>query len=114
MTRTAYTLCLLLLLALAIAGCGGGDDGPGEGAYGIDSGGKEPIATDFDKKPEGIRASIWRGTSKDVDRGLFEFDGYTLYRFSRDEGSKPSCYGACAKKWPPLITELKPYGVDIV
>ncbi|HET8815563.1 MAG TPA: hypothetical protein VFM51_11505 [Solirubrobacterales bacterium] len=117
MSRTTYLLCLLIALAVVVAGCGGGDDGPGEGAYGIDSGGKEPISPADDEKPEkekGIRASIWRADSAEIKRGIFDFDGYTLYRFGGDTGSKPTCYGACAKKWPPLITELKPYGVDVV
>lgn len=115
MTRTKYILCSLVLLAVVLAGCGGGDDGPNEGAYGLDVPGR---STSKDEREETekrrIRASVWRADSEDIKRGIFEFDGFTLYRFDKDQGSKSTCYGACAKQWPPLITELKPYGVDIV
>jgi predicted lipoprotein with Yx(FWY)xxD motif len=29
--------------------------------------------------------------------------GRTLYRFTHDHGGKPSCTGACAQVWPPLL-----------
>ncbi len=32
----------------------------------------------------------------------------TLYDFHKDKGTMPSCYGACAKNWPPLITTGNP------
>ena len=33
---------------------------------------------------------------------------HTLYLFRKDHASKSSCYGACAKFWPPLLTTGKP------
>jgi predicted lipoprotein with Yx(FWY)xxD motif len=30
--------------------------------------------------------------------------GATLYDFHKDKGTKSSCYGSCAKIWPPLTT----------
>jgi predicted lipoprotein with Yx(FWY)xxD motif len=35
----------------------------------------------------------------------------TVYQFDADKGSKSSCYGACAKYWPPVVTTGKP-GTD--
>ena len=29
--------------------------------------------------------------------------GMTLYVFDKDVGGKPSCYDACAAKWPPYL-----------
>ena len=34
--------------------------------------------------------------------------GHTLYMFRKDHARKSSCYGACAKFWPPLLTTGKP------
>jgi predicted lipoprotein with Yx(FWY)xxD motif len=30
-------------------------------------------------------------------------NGHTLYVFLRDRGVQSTCYGACAKAWPPLL-----------
>ncbi len=34
--------------------------------------------------------------------------GFTLYDFHADKGTTSSCYGECAKVWPPLTTEGPP------
>lgn len=121
MTKPPYALLLLLALALALAvataGCGdAGDDGPGPGAYGLQTEDEKPVSRDEAEEPKKrlFRASIWRADSKDIKMGIFEFDGFTLYRFDRDRGTESTCYGACAKRWPPLLTEGKPNGVDVV
>jgi predicted lipoprotein with Yx(FWY)xxD motif len=35
-------------------------------------------------------------------------NGRTLYLFKADKTSKSTCYGDCAKFWPPLLTSGKP------
>ena len=35
-------------------------------------------------------------------------NGHTLYIFLKDTGPKSTCYGTCAKYWPPLLTQGKP------
>jgi predicted lipoprotein with Yx(FWY)xxD motif len=47
--------------------------------------------------------------AKDVSIGKILVDGkeMTLYLFEKDKGGKPSCTGACAAQWPPLITDGK-------
>jgi predicted lipoprotein with Yx(FWY)xxD motif len=42
---------------------------------------------------------------------LFDGRGRVLYLFARDRGSRSSCYGACAKAWPPFLTRGAPRGV---
>src|SRR5262245_35201946 len=37
--------------------------------------------------------------------------GRTLYMFSHDKHAKSTCYGACARNWPPLLTRGKPRAV---
>jgi predicted lipoprotein with Yx(FWY)xxD motif len=39
---------------------------------------------------------------------IVDSEGMTLYDFHKDKGGKSACYGACAKGWPPLLTEGKP------
>lgn len=34
---------------------------------------------------------------------LTDSKGITLYTFDKDKQDTSSCYGACAKKWPPFI-----------
>jgi predicted lipoprotein with Yx(FWY)xxD motif len=105
----------LLVLAVVLAGCGGGDDDSGETTQAPTTTNEKAASKDEAQKPKRkLRASVWRADSEDIKLGIFEYDGFTLYRFDKDKGSKPTCYGACAKKWPPLLTEAKPYGVDVV
>jgi predicted lipoprotein with Yx(FWY)xxD motif len=35
-------------------------------------------------------------------------NGMTLYLFEKDKTTKSTCYGQCAKFWPPLLTSGKP------
>ena len=39
---------------------------------------------------------------------LFDSRGRVLYLFARDRGGRSSCYGACAKAWPPFLTKGAP------
>ena len=34
---------------------------------------------------------------------VMDAKGNTLYIFDKDAGGKPSCYDACAAKWPPYL-----------
>src|SRR5918995_4500499 len=34
--------------------------------------------------------------------------GRTLYLFAKDRNGKSSCYGSCARFWPPLLSRGKP------
>jgi predicted lipoprotein with Yx(FWY)xxD motif len=37
-------------------------------------------------------------------RVLFDQRGFVLYGFTADSSRASTCYGACAKAWPPLLT----------
>jgi predicted lipoprotein with Yx(FWY)xxD motif len=39
---------------------------------------------------------------------LVDRQGRTLYDFVKDKNGKSACAGACAKFWPPLLTNGKP------
>lgn len=34
---------------------------------------------------------------------LTNSDGFTVYTFSQDKSNKSTCFGACAKAWPPVL-----------
>ena len=42
---------------------------------------------------------------------LFDGRGRVLYLFQRDHGGRSSCYGACARAWPPYLVANKPKGL---
>ena len=39
---------------------------------------------------------------------LFDGKNRALYLFGRDKGRASTCYGSCAKLWPPYIVKSKP------
>jgi predicted lipoprotein with Yx(FWY)xxD motif len=41
-------------------------------------------------------------------RILFDGRGYALYAFTSDPRGRATCYGACAKGWPPYIVKARP------
>jgi predicted lipoprotein with Yx(FWY)xxD motif len=53
------------------------------------------------KAHKGARAAVTLQRTK-LGLVLAAADGRTLYVFLRDQGGKSSCYGSCAKAWPPL------------
>lgn len=111
MNRTIYALCLLVTLALALAGCGEGDDGTTETLPSRD-GGKKPASSDGGGG--GGPAKVFRADTAEFEEILFDENGYTLYRFDKDKGSTSTCYGACAKQWPPLLTEGQPVAYAVI
>jgi predicted lipoprotein with Yx(FWY)xxD motif len=41
-------------------------------------------------------------------RVIFDGSGRALYLFTREHGTRPRCYGTCAKAWPPFVVKGKP------
>jgi predicted lipoprotein with Yx(FWY)xxD motif len=41
-------------------------------------------------------------------RVLFDGQGRALYLFTADRSTRSTCYGACAKAWPPFLVKAKP------
>jgi predicted lipoprotein with Yx(FWY)xxD motif len=48
----------------------------------------------------------WRQTS--IGNAITTSSGHTLYLFRADHGTTSTCYGQCAKFWPPVLTTSKP------
>ncbi|HEX3042690.1 MAG TPA: hypothetical protein VHP56_11445 [Solirubrobacterales bacterium] len=112
MSRAAYAFCLFAALAVAAAGCGGGETTSGETA------GEKPAPSttttnttpteNSDKPEKGAWGVVFGAEGEELGIILYDLSGHTLYTFSKDEGGASSCYGACAKTWPPALTEGKP------
>jgi predicted lipoprotein with Yx(FWY)xxD motif len=56
--------------------------------------------------PAATGASVAVGTS-DYGQILFDGRGHALYAFTRDPARRATCYGACAKAWPPFIVTTR-------
>jgi predicted lipoprotein with Yx(FWY)xxD motif len=90
---------------LAIAGCGGGGGSNATAKAGHRSmggmsakGGAMPAMANAEIT---LRSSHYGRTISDADQRV-------LYLFAADHTSKSTCYGACAKAWPPLLTKGAP------
>jgi predicted lipoprotein with Yx(FWY)xxD motif len=94
-------------------GCGGSDDGTSSGAEGQStaSNGTSPAPEESatsDEPKKGSWGVVFAGEGEKFGIILYDLSGHTLYAFDRDKGTRSSCYGACAKTWPPALTEGKP------
>ena len=56
--------------------------------------------------PAATGASVAVGTSN-YGPILFDGRGYALYAFTRDPARRATCYGACAKAWPPYLVKAR-------
>jgi predicted lipoprotein with Yx(FWY)xxD motif len=104
----------LALVAIVLAGCGGG----GETTAAAPAAAKSATTTTVEKeKPAKPKPHAWGAVFGANSEGsgiiLFDLSGHALYRFDGDKGSVPSCYGACAKRWIPALTEGKVRAVDV-
>ena len=111
MTKTFPAIAALALVSLlAIAGCGGSDSSSSSSGGPYGGGGETAEATKpaSSESSGGAAAVITASTAGDLGKVIVDSEGMTLYDFHKDKGGKPACYGACAKGWPPLLTEGKP------
>ncbi len=112
MTKTFPAIAVLALFSLlAIAGCGGSDNSSSNSGGPYGGGGETAETTTKPASSEsggGAAAVITASTAGDLGKVIVDSQGMTLYDFHKDKGGKSACYGACAKGWPPLLTEGKP------
>lgn len=109
MTRMICWLSVLALAAIALAGCGGGDETTSAQPTVSE---KSAVDTSAEKQPAEPKKGAWGvafgAEGEELGLILYDLSGHTLYTFDKDKGGTSSCYGACAKKWPPALTEEKP------
>lgn len=114
MNRAFAFFCLSVALVVVICGCGGGDGTAEEVAE--ETAPRKTTST-VSSKPDRPKKGSWGvvfgAQSEKLGIILFDLSGHTLYRFAGDKGPASSCYGACAKAWPPALTEGKIRAEDV-
>jgi predicted lipoprotein with Yx(FWY)xxD motif len=68
------------------------------------------IGPDGEELPDpakGAGGVIFGAKGVEVGRILYDVSGHTLYTFGKDKGITSACYGACARAWPPALTESR-------
>ena len=109
MNRAVYALSLLLALAISVASCGGSGSASESSASEESTAAEVPPSKSSSDKPEkGAWGVVFAAEGEPLGLILYDLSGHTLYTFSKDKGGTSSCYGACAKTWPPALTEGKP------
>ena len=76
-------------------------------AAGCSSSGSSSSAAQPTAPASAAAATVNTGTSS-LGAILTDASGHSLYLFEKDTGTKPTCYGACAQGWPPLLTTGTP------
>jgi predicted lipoprotein with Yx(FWY)xxD motif len=104
--RAAALLAAALVAAGALAGCGGGSAGSSTTAT---EAAKTTSTLPAPKPPppnaEEGTVFVSLGSAAGLGEVLVDSAGHTLYAFSGDSAETPTCEGACAKAWPPLLDE---------
>jgi predicted lipoprotein with Yx(FWY)xxD motif len=105
-TRSLPAIAVLAIGALlTVTGCGGSDSSSSGGAYGSRGG---TGSTQAAKSEPSGGSKVAAAKNPKLGLILVSSDGFTLYDFHKDKGTKSACYGACAGTWPPLITSGDP------
>jgi predicted lipoprotein with Yx(FWY)xxD motif len=127
MRKGVRAVCVLAAsLGLLTTGCGdkhkavpssGGfaqPTSPGVGSPGTESPGTEAPESSPPASTESPGASTSPGAvtisamKASIGTILVDDKGMTLYLFDKDKGGKPTCTGACATAWPPVVSTDKP------
>jgi predicted lipoprotein with Yx(FWY)xxD motif len=96
-------LCLLAVVATTAVACGSGSEASSTASTATT---KAQESRPVESRP--VRTEVRRADAAEVGLILFDKNGFTLYSFDRDKGMTSTCYGACAERWPPLLTKGKP------
>lgn len=109
MRKNFLAIAPVAIVALAVAGCGSSNDNSGSNSGGVYGGGESTSKPSSAAASEGgAVAVITSASATKVGRVLVDSKGFTVYDFHKDKGGRSSCYSACAKGWPPVLTTGKP------
>ena len=104
MLSSRIVIAALALAALAsfATGCGGSSSGSSSSGSTAASG----------SEGSGATATVSTAEAPGLGIVLVDSEGFTVYGFARDRGAESSCYGACARAWPPVIAKGKPAAAE--
>lgn len=109
-TVTAAACALAALLVPVVSGCGSssssGSAATASPAPASPSGVSAPPAASS-KPVAATQAVVMTHPAGKLGTILTDGKGRTLYLFAADTSDKPTCTGACAAIWPPLVTAGK-------
>ena len=106
-------LVLTCMLTVALAGCGAGgtDAAMSEPDPAVVSA-PAPIPTQAaaapTSTPEAAEGIALKSAGSEFGPMLFDASGQAIYLFDKETTDRPECYDACAKAWPPVLTESAP------
>jgi predicted lipoprotein with Yx(FWY)xxD motif len=110
--RVRALLSTLAVIAVVATGCGGDDEGR-EGAE-REAGPVAPAASPEATPPSDRAATTARRGRKikvvdsQFGRILANGRGLAVFYFDKEATRESECYGACARAWPPVLTNGKP------
>lgn len=119
MSAKRYLLVPLAGAALAVAGCGSNSTQASMKSHekmkmshmgtsmAMSGGGGHTAASMLGMAT--AHAEVMVGSSPHYGNVLYDTDHFVLYTFSADHGSTSTCYGACEKAWPPMLTKGAPH-----
>jgi predicted lipoprotein with Yx(FWY)xxD motif len=105
--RGAALLAAAAVLIALVAGCGGGGSSSSSPESTTSAKTTSTLPTPPKPPPNAEEGTVFvsLGSAKGLGEVLVNSEGRTLYAFGGDEGESPTCEGACAKAWPPLLDE---------
>jgi predicted lipoprotein with Yx(FWY)xxD motif len=113
MRKTAFVLAFGAASVLALSGCGAVDLTPDKPAAGNAPAAPAEAPEAPPAKPAGPGLKALQSALGSI---VTDNDGRAVYRFDNDRAnpSKPTCYGACADKWPVFVWQegLSLAGID--
>lgn len=110
--RTRWAAAATVLVFL-LNGCGevaapsGVEDSASEGATATESPGPSPAPSPSSSPVPEAGTTIVAATSE-FGPILFDGTGQAIYVFDVEDTARPRCYDACAKAWPPVLTDGVP------
>ena len=69
-------------------------------------------ATSTAATPGKLTGTVIKSANSQFGMMLFDGTGQAIYLFDKERTTKPQCYGACAKAWPPVLTKGTPVAAD--
>jgi predicted lipoprotein with Yx(FWY)xxD motif len=105
-SRRVAALLAAALVLIVVTGCGGGGSSSSSSEAKTTGKTNSTLPAPPEPPPNAEEGTVFvsLGSAKGLGEVLVNSEGRTLYAFSGD-AKAPTCEGACAKAWPPLLDE---------